>query len=144
MEERLDWLTKQKVETTSNDSPSMGAASGSNREAAPIGGGRSLSRAGGGDPTAVGQAQEVGNLQVTARYSQLDLDSRVFTAGLADPNRWTNHAKLVDVGANCFLNQFLKVYFDWEHAFFDRPVFSSSGRFRKSNDLFWVRTQLFF
>ena len=81
---------------------------------------------------------------MTARYSELNLDSRVFSAGLADPNLWTNHAKLVDVGVNWYLNQFVKVVFDWEHAIFGSPVFSSSGRFPRSNDLFWLRAQLFF
>jgi phosphate-selective porin OprO/OprP len=85
-----------------------------------------------------------GAWEVTARYSQLNLDSRVFTAGLADPNLWTNHAKLVDVGCNWYLNQFVKVYFDWEHAIFGSPVFSNTGSFQKSNDLFWIRTQVYF
>ena len=66
------------------------------------------------------------------------------SVGLADPNLWTNHAQLVDVGANWYLNQFVKVYFDWEHALFGSPVFSATGHLRRSNDLFWVRTQLFF
>jgi phosphate-selective porin OprO/OprP len=86
----------------------------------------------------------LGAWELTARFSQLDLDSRVFTAGLADPTLWTNHAKLVDVGVNWYLNQFIKVYFDWEHAIFGQPVLSTTGRFREQNDLFWVRTQLFF
>jgi phosphate-selective porin OprO/OprP len=88
--------------------------------------------------------QGLGAWEVTARYSQLDLDSRIFTAGLADPSLWTNHAKLVDVGVNWYLNQFVRVTFDWEHAMFGSPVFSSSGQFRRSSDLFWLRAQLFF
>ena len=86
----------------------------------------------------------LGAWEPTARYSQLDLDSRVFTAGLADANLWTNHAKLVDVGVNWYLNQSVKVYFDWEHAIFGKPILSTNGHFREQNDLFWVRTQLFF
>jgi len=85
-----------------------------------------------------------GAWELTARYSQLDLDPRVFTAGLANPNLWTNHAKLIDVGVNWYLNQFVKVYFDWEHAILGNPVLSTSGHFTESNDLFWVRTQLNF
>jgi phosphate-selective porin OprO and OprP len=86
----------------------------------------------------------LGAWEVTARYSELDLDFRVFTAGLADPNLWTNHAQLVDVGVNWYLNKFVKNYFDWEHAMSARPVVSSPGRFQKSNDLFWIRTQVYF
>jgi phosphate-selective porin OprO/OprP len=86
----------------------------------------------------------LGALEPTARYSELDLNPRVFTSSLADPNLWTNRAQLIDVGCNWYLNQFVKVYFDWEHAIFDSPVFSSTGSFQRSNDLFWVRTQLYF
>src|SRR5262249_35002353 len=85
-----------------------------------------------------------GAWEVTARYSQLDLDERVFTAGLADPKLWSNHAKKTDVGANWYLNQFVKVYFTWEHVWFDSPVLATNGNFRKSNDLFWARTQVYF
>ena len=56
----------------------------------------------------------------------------------------SNHAKLVDVGVNWYLNQFVKLVFDWEHAIFGSPVFSSTGQFQPSSDLFWFRTQLFF
>jgi phosphate-selective porin OprO/OprP len=86
----------------------------------------------------------LGAWEVTARYSQLDLGSDVFNAGLANPNLWTNHAKMIDVGANWYLNQFVKIYFDWEHALFGSPVVTTSGDFRSSNDLFWVRTQIYF
>jgi phosphate-selective porin OprO/OprP len=86
----------------------------------------------------------LGAWEVTARYSQLDLDSRVFTTGLADPTLWTNHAKMVDFGLNWYLNQFVKVYFDWEHCFFGSPVESTNGAFRTSSDLYWVRTQILF
>jgi phosphate-selective porin OprO/OprP len=51
---------------------------------------------------------------------------------------------LINVGANWYLNQFVKVYFDWEHAIFGHQVFSSTGHFRKSNELFWFPTQLYF
>ncbi len=86
----------------------------------------------------------LGAWEVTARYSQLDLNPRVFTAGVADPSLWTNHAQLVDVGANWYLNQFVKVYFGWEHVILGKPVLSTNGDFREQNDLFWVRTQLYF
>jgi phosphate-selective porin OprO/OprP len=86
----------------------------------------------------------LGAWEVTSRFSQLDLGSQVFTAGIADPKLWTKDVNMVDVGANWYLNQFLKVYFDWEHPMFGSPVESTSGAFRRSNDLFWVRTQVYF
>jgi len=85
-----------------------------------------------------------GAFEPTARYSELTVDRRVFTDGLADPSLWTNQAKLVDVGLNWYLNKFVKVYFDWEHAMFGSPVSSGSGRSQTSNDLFWIRTQIYF
>lgn len=86
----------------------------------------------------------LGAFEPTARYSELRLDPVVFTAGLADPTRWTNSAQLVDVGCNWYLNKFVKVYAGWEHAAFGNPVFSSSGTFQRSSDLFWLRTQIYF
>ncbi len=86
----------------------------------------------------------LGAWEVTARYCELNLDQSVFTNGLADPNQWTNHAKLIDAGLNWYLNKFVKVYFDWEHAIFGSPVMLNPGQFETSNDLFWVRTQVYF
>ncbi len=86
----------------------------------------------------------LGAFEVTARFSQLQLGRQVFTGGLADPNLWTNEAQMVDVGFNWYLNRFLKVYFDWEHAMFGNPVFYNTDRFQKSNDLYWLRLQAYF
>jgi phosphate-selective porin OprO and OprP len=86
----------------------------------------------------------LGAFEPTARYSELTLDRRVFTDGLADPNLRTNQARLVGVGFNSYLNKFVKIYFDWEHALFGSPVFSSNGRSQTSNDLYWIRTQIYF
>ncbi len=86
----------------------------------------------------------LGALEITARYSELSLGQSVFTGGLADPNLWTNHAQMVDVGFNWYLNKFVKVYFDWEHAIFGSPVFYNAGGFQKSNDLYWLRFQVYF
>ena len=85
-----------------------------------------------------------GAWEVTARYCELNLDQRVFDAGLADPTLWTNNAKLVDVGLNWYMNQFVKIYFNWEHAIFADPVQLNPGQFETSNDLFWIRTQVYF
>jgi len=51
---------------------------------------------------------------------------------------------VVDMGVNWYLNKFVKIYFDWEHAMFGSPVFSSNGRSQTSNDLYWIRTQIYF
>jgi phosphate-selective porin OprO/OprP len=51
---------------------------------------------------------------------------------------------MVDVGLNWYLNKFLKIYLDWEHAMFATPVFYNAAGFQKSNDLYWIRCQVFF
>lgn len=85
-----------------------------------------------------------GAIELTARISELDLSRKVFTAGLADPNQWTNSAQLVDVGVNWYLRRYVKLMFDWEHAVFGQPVDAAPGVQQKTNDLFWVRLQLYF
>jgi len=51
---------------------------------------------------------------------------------------------MVDVGFNWYLNKFIKMQFDWEHAIFGNPVFYNIGRFQKSNDQYWMRLQVYF
>jgi phosphate-selective porin OprO/OprP len=86
----------------------------------------------------------LGAWEVHGRYSALNLDDRVFTAGLADGNLWTNDAYAIDLGLNWYINQYLKVYFDWQHAVFGRPVIAAPGFQQKTSDLFWLRAQLYF
>ena len=88
----------------------------------------------------------LGAFEVTARYSELELSRRVFTAGLADPNLWTNHTQMVDVGFNWYLNKSVKIYFDWEHAIFGNPVVynTNTGRRSSNSDLYWLRFQFYF
>ena len=91
----------------------------------------------------------LGAFEPHVRYSEMSLGRQVFTSGLADPNLWTNRVQLIDVGLNWYLNKFVKVYFDWEHAIFATPVFAgnvpgSHAAFRSVNDLFWVRFQYYF
>lgn len=91
----------------------------------------------------------LGAFEPHVRYSEMTLGHQIFTAGLADPNLWTNRVQLIDVGVNWYLNKFVKVYFDWEHAIFASPVFagnSSSGHaaFQNTNDLLWLRLQFYY
>lgn len=87
----------------------------------------------------------LGAWELTARYSDLSLGDEVFTAGLADPNLWTNRVGMVDLGANWYLNRWMKVYFDWEHAMFGQPVYYRPGPgLQKTSDLFWLRMQIFY
>ena len=83
------------------------------------------------------EARIAGALQRSVRGNQ------VFAAGLADPNLWSNRVDVVDVGLNWYLNKFVKVYFDWEHAMFGQAVYASPGVWQKTNDLFWLRLAIY-
>ena len=60
------------------------------------------------------------------RAPKLDFGRQVFTAGVADPNRWSNHAWATDVGVNWYLNFYTKLYLDWQHSEFGDPVVTGS------------------
>ena len=52
---------------------------------------------------------------------------------------------MTDVGFNWYLNKFVKIYFDWEHAMFAQPVVYRPGpALQKTSDLFWLRMQVYF
>ena len=91
----------------------------------------------------------LGAFEPHVRYSEMSLGQQVFSAGLADPNLWTNRVQLIDVGLNWYLNKFVKVYFDWEHAMFASPIFAAGGAagqsgFQTKNDMFWARFQFYY
>ncbi|MDG3007432.1 OprO/OprP family phosphate-selective porin [Paludisphaera mucosa] len=88
----------------------------------------------------------LGAFEVTGRYSTLALGEQVFTAGLVDRNNWTNHTQMTDLGFNWYMNKFVKVYFDWEHAMFAQPVLYNvqQGLRQSTSDLFWMRFQVYF
>lgn len=87
-----------------------------------------------------------GALELFGRYSELDIGNRIFTAGLADPAKWTNRAAITDIGWNWYLNRFVRITFDWQHAMYADPVLLNEAKDLRSrhNDLYWVRCQLYF
>jgi len=86
----------------------------------------------------------LGAFELQARYSYLDIGDQIFTAGLVDPNLWTDRVSAVDLGVNWYLNEYVKVYFDWQHAEFGQAVLYRPGGLQKTSDLFWIRAQIFF
>ncbi len=96
-----------------------------------------------------GKLTGLGAIEVHSRISTLNLGSQVFSAGLADPSLWSDRAYAVDTGLNWYLNQYTKVYLDWQHAGFGSPVYNGSNVRGQTNtiratDLLWLRFQLFF
>jgi phosphate-selective porin OprO/OprP len=86
----------------------------------------------------------LGAWEVVARYSHLTLGQQVFTAGLADPNNWTNSLFVTDLGINWYWNPYIHVLFDWQHAGFGSPVVYAPGGFARTSDLFMIRFEVWF
>lgn len=85
-----------------------------------------------------------GAIELAGRFNALNLTKNVFTAGLADPNLWTNNLYTITTGFNWSLNQYIKFSFDWEHAVFGNPVQYNATSQQKTSDLFLARFQLYF
>ena len=86
----------------------------------------------------------LGAFELAFRYNLLNINQKVFTAGLADPNQWTNNVQTIDTGFNWYWTTYIKWQFTWEHSIFGSPVVYNVGREQKSSDTFWVRFQLYF
>ncbi|MBS0261872.1 MAG: porin [Planctomycetes bacterium] len=88
----------------------------------------------------------VGAIEPFARYSRIKLGNQVFAAGLANANDWTNNAGITDIGVNWYLNRYIRVTFDWQHSMYASPVLLNveKDQHSLSNDLFWLRCQLYF
>lgn len=91
-----------------------------------------------------GKPSGTGAFEVYARYADLNVGKNVFTAGLADPNLYTNQASTIDLGVNWYLNFYTRIYLNWQHAMWGDPVTNGPGKFVRDVDLYWLRFQLFF
>jgi phosphate-selective porin OprO/OprP len=85
-----------------------------------------------------------GAIELAARFNALNLTQNIFTSGLADPNLWTNNLYMTDIGFNWYLNQNIKLIFDWNHAVFGNPVQYNATSRQKTSDVFLFRFQLYF
>lgn len=85
-----------------------------------------------------------GAIELQARWSTLDISRNIFSGGFADPNLWSNHAAIVDVGANWYLNFYTRVFLDWQHGMFGNQVSMGPNKYASTSDLFWLRFQIFF
>ena len=85
-----------------------------------------------------------GAWELAFRYDYLDIGNQVFTSGLSDPNGSANRVNMTDVGFNWHMTQYLKLYFDWQHAAFNEPVIYAPGKRQLTADMFLVRFQLYF
>ncbi len=95
-------------------------------------------------PTSKGDRRGPGAWEVVGRVSELRLGEKIFTAGFADPNLWSNEAVTTELGVNWYWNEYIKMYMFWLHGEFGEPVQYRPGGFQKGADMFWLRFQLYF
>ena len=87
----------------------------------------------------------IGGIELFTRYAFMDLGGNVFTGGLADSAISSNSAAVFDNGVNWYLNHYVKLTFDWQYSAYGNPVLlTPAGRNTSFNNLFWLRTQVFF
>jgi phosphate-selective porin OprO/OprP len=85
-----------------------------------------------------------GAVELYTRVGYLNAGANLFARGLADPRLWSNDALVLDNGVNWYMNRFVRVFLDWQHAEFGSRVQLSANRFTNSTDMFWLRTQLYY
>jgi phosphate-selective porin OprO/OprP len=95
-------------------------------------------------PTHKGEPRGPGAWEAVARVSELRLGEKIFTAGFADPNLWSNSAITTELGLNWYWNEYFKIYMFWLHGDFGEPVLYRPGGFQRTADMFWLRFQLWF
>lgn len=88
----------------------------------------------------------LGAWELVGRYTTLNFDRDILSPELTDPNLWSHEAWVTNLGLNWYPNRYFKVYLDWQHADFGRPVAYDIEPLRRSrtNDLFWLRVQFYF
>ncbi len=89
----------------------------------------------------------LGAFEVFGRFSNLVLGSTVFTDRLANPALFANSVNATDIGVNWYLNEYIKVVFDWQHAYFNHPISltgAPGGNMTRNEDIFWWRFQLYY
>ena len=85
-----------------------------------------------------------GAVESFSRVAYLNAGANVFTSGLADGKLWSNDALVLDNGVNWYPNRYVKLTFDWQYAAFGSRVQVSPTRFTDSENVFWMRSQLFY
>ena len=82
-------------------------------------------------------------------YRGFDLNDGVFTPGpaqLANPKLFSRGATEMTLGYNWYLNKWVRMQFNWEHAWFDDPVQLGSGprKLTIDSDTLMTRVQIIF
>jgi phosphate-selective porin OprO and OprP len=87
----------------------------------------------------------LGAWELFCRFSAMELDRSAFDAGLSDPTLWSNRAWITNLGVNWYLTRYIKASVNWQHTEFGNPVLYRLPNIRQlTNELFWMRMQLYF
>jgi phosphate-selective porin OprO/OprP len=82
-----------------------------------------------------------GALELVARYTQLSVDKDVYQYQLADPTKAAREDKAWAIGANWYLNQMIRLMFDFDQSKFTRGAKKGD---RPNEDVFMSRVQFVF
>jgi phosphate-selective porin OprO/OprP len=82
-----------------------------------------------------------GAVQLVARYGTLDIDSDLFGKGYADATKYTDGADSFTLGVNWYLNDLVRLMFNYIHNEFDDDI-TVSGEKLDDEDVFLGRIQL--
>jgi phosphate-selective porin OprO/OprP len=87
-----------------------------------------------------------GAWEVLFRISRLDLDPIVFTDHLVSPTgQFSHEATECTLGANWYLNKWVRTQFNWEHAWFAEPIkFGDMPAALSHEDALYARFQVIF
>ncbi len=85
-----------------------------------------------------------GAIELYTRTAYIDIGGEVFDKGFSDPNLWSNQALVLDNGVNWYLNRYVRIFLDWQHAEFASPVGAIPGSRTSSQNLYWFRTQIYY
>src|SRR5262249_21391674 len=90
-----------------------------------------------------------GAWELVARMSRLEFGNQIFAPGLlnlADPTKFSKGATEMTLGFNWYLNAWVRMQFNWEHAWFDEPVRLGPGPqgLFKESDALGTRFQIIF
>jgi phosphate-selective porin OprO/OprP len=89
----------------------------------------------------------IGAFEAFGRYSNVGLSNNVFSDHLANSALFSNNMGATDIGVNWYLNQYVKLIFDWQHSMYNNPVSltgAAGGNMVRDLDMFWGRFQLYY
>jgi len=89
-----------------------------------------------------------GAWEVFGRYSRAAMTDNVLTTPGLTLAGSASAVQATDIGLNWYLNQYIRITFDWQHSMFNHPISLSPGvagaKTSALEDLYWLRFQLYY